>query len=97
MQAHDDALSAHVLTSKGKVVKDCTSTELVAAGPATHGLTARVVHNQALSKVLKTEKAQTMQDAISARWAQWEADGRPADEITVDNDGNFQLLLRRGG
>lgn len=92
-QLHSDNLAAHVLKRKGKAVKDCTSIELISAGPATSGLMARAAHNRELSKALKIEKYQAAQDAITARYAQWESDGRPADEVDW-SDGEMRLLPR---
>lgn len=94
-QRYSDDLAAHILSAKGKTVKDCTSIELIAAGPATKGLGARAAHNRELSKVLKIEKYQATEAAVIARWAQCETDGRPANEINWSDDE--MRLLRRGG
>ena len=55
---------------------------------------ARAVHNKELGKVIKIEKVQVVRDAIAARYSQWEADGRPADEVDW-SDGEMRLLRRR--
>lgn len=58
--------TAYIEKGTGKSVKDCTSVELITVGPATNGLMARAAYNRVLSKVLKTEKAQAIQDASFA-------------------------------